>query len=162
VRRWIIYLGEPQESVDRENGRETAMNVPLLEIANLHDEGCGVAPSILKRNNADYYLGYFENEHNEQFVLEVNRETGYGVLQSDDSGWDHKVKIYDDTIHGDLILGDGELRWLSACWVAATGRELVPPAEHEIRTWLKEKPTPKTKRKVKKKTKTKRPARVKR
>ena len=60
MRRWIIYLGEPQESVDRENGRETAMNVPLLEIANLHDEGCGVAPSILKRNNADYYLGYFE------------------------------------------------------------------------------------------------------
>jgi hypothetical protein len=125
------------------------VNVPLLEIETLHNEGCGTSPSILRRDSGSCYVGYFENEHGEQFVLEVNCETCFGVLQSGDSGWDHKIKIYDDTIQGDLILGDGEIRWLSACWVAATGRELAPPAVYEIQDWLKEKekPIPKPKNK---------------
>lgn len=127
------------------------MNVPLLEIDNLHNEGCGTSPSILRRDSGSCYVGYYENEHGDQFVLEVNCETGYGVLQSGDSGWDHKIKIYDDAIQGDLILGDGELRWLSACWVAATGRELVPPPVHEIQKWLEEKAKSKPKRKPKRK-----------
>ncbi|MCH7990596.1 MAG: hypothetical protein IID46_15760 [Planctomycetes bacterium] len=69
------------------------MDTPLLTIDNLHHESCGTAPSILKRNGDDHHLGYFENEHGEQFILEVNRSTGEGILQSGDLGWGFKVKI---------------------------------------------------------------------
>ena len=76
----------------------------------------------------DHHLGYFENEFGEQFVLEINRSTGEGILQSGDLGWDCKIKIRDNEIPGDVVLGADELEWLSACWRAATGCELLPLA----------------------------------
>ena len=104
----------------------------LIIITNHHHESCGTAPSILKRSGDDFYLGYFENEHGEQFVLEINRSTGEGTLQAGDLGWDRKIEIRDDRIQDDIVLGDDERQWLSACWRAATGRVLLPVTEEEL------------------------------
>lgn len=108
------------------------MDAPLLVIDNLHHESCETAPSIIKRSGDECYLGYFENEHGEQFILEVNRSTGRGFVQAGDLGWGCKIEIRDNQIQSDVVLGESERQWLSACWHSATGRELQSVAEKEV------------------------------
>mgnify|MGYP003381306679 FL=1 len=49
----------------------------------------------------------------------MDRETGKADLYGGDVGWNKKLEVIDGIV-SDVILGDAEQLWLSACWFAAS------------------------------------------
>jgi hypothetical protein len=49
-----------------------------------------------------------------------NRGTQKAILYFGDAGWETEHAVVDG-VAPDLILGEAELQWLRACWLAATG-----------------------------------------
>lgn len=88
----------------------------LLEIRNRHGKGCGKPPSF-PTTDPKIYLGYYENEHGEQWVFTYNRETQEALLTGGDVGWE-TYKIEGNTVG--VILNAGERSWLQSCLEAAT------------------------------------------
>ena len=48
-----------------------------------------------------------------------DRETKRGFLRGGDCGWDVEMEVIDGIVP-DLVLNEGEARWLAACWSAVT------------------------------------------
>ena len=134
------------------NGKET-MNAPLIEIANQHDESCGVAPSFMKRAKDDFYCSYFETACGDQLLFIFNRQPGMGYFWAGDVGWDCRTEISNNKIqNANRILAPEEYAWLRLCWWSATGgEELEMPVHLDIQDWLKAKEKVKSKRKKKSK-----------
>jgi hypothetical protein len=102
-------------------------------VDNLHGAESGRPPAIWKKPGEHRYAGYFENEFGDQFVFVFNRRKNIGFLRMGDADWGTRICLKNDRIESDVILGLGEFNWLSACWKAATGRELEkPPTLQEI------------------------------
>jgi len=95
----------------------------VVEIHNIHAESCGLPPAICNSDPKMYY-GYFENEHGEQWVVQIDPKAKRGTLRGGDIGWDTEVDITDGRASG-VILNEPEHLWLIACWSAATGE--IPP-----------------------------------
>jgi hypothetical protein len=89
----------------------------VFQADNVHSPSCGEPPGIVKGELGIYY-GYFENERGEQWVLEIDRSQGRGVLRGGDVGWDTRREVIDGTIKA-LILSPAEAAWLTTCWKAA-------------------------------------------
>ena len=67
------------------------------------------------------YHGYFENGFGEQWAFVYDCETKTAELCGGDAGWQNMFAVIDGQAQG-VILGRDELRWLQACWAAATGK----------------------------------------
>ncbi len=93
------------------------MSDPLLKIENYHSLNCG-DPPIVDGDTGNRYIGYFENAFGEQWIFTMDRETGKADLHGGDVGWNTKLEVIDGNV-ADVILGDAERIWLSACWFAA-------------------------------------------
>ena len=93
---------------------------PLFQVRNHHSATSGQSPHIddLRPNQ---YLGYFENEHREQVVFVYDRDSDQGILYLGDAGWETPHAVVNGAVP-DLTLSETELRWLHACWQAATAR----------------------------------------
>jgi hypothetical protein len=108
------------EQADRDGGEQSL----VVEVHNTHVPDCGPPPQIVKQSDDAKYVGYFENRHTEQWVVEIDRQAKTGVLRSGDVGWEQSFPISDDRLDPDLILSHEEAAWLINCWRAATGGRL--------------------------------------
>jgi uncharacterized Zn-binding protein involved in type VI secretion len=60
--------------------------------------------------------------------LETDVTSRTGTLRGGDLGWQNAIRIGDDKIHGGVVFSEEEFEWMNACWFAATGNRLQPPA----------------------------------
>jgi hypothetical protein len=93
------------------------MSEPLLTIRNHHSPACG-DPPIVSGEERDTYIGYFENQHGEQWILTCNRITGETVLRGGDIGWNKPWPVVNGEVDGVNLSRDKKL-WLAACHAAA-------------------------------------------
>ena len=107
----------PAESHEREQAL-------VIEVHNTHSAECGTPPTIVKRSGDGQYVGYFENQFGEQWVVEIDRKSETGSLRGGDVGWEQSHLLHDDKLDADLILSHEEAAWLINCWRAATGGRL--------------------------------------
>ena len=96
------------------------MSEPLLTIRNHHSPACG-DPPIVNEVDRGTYIGYFENQHGEQWIYTCNRKTGEAVLRGGDVGWDTPLSVVNGEVDG-LNLSHDEKLWLEACHAAAAPR----------------------------------------
>ncbi|QDU98825.1 hypothetical protein [Lignipirellula cremea] len=92
------------------------MSDPLLTIRNHHSAACG-DPPIVTKDASSTYIGYFENQHGEQWILTCNRATGEAKLRGGDTGWNKPWPVADGKVDG-LNLNREEQLWLEACLAA--------------------------------------------
>ncbi len=97
-------------------GDET--RVTVLRIYNQHTPGRGIPP-VTTNSVADQYIGYFANEHGEQWVFIYEYDTHQAVLFGGDAGWEERYSVVDGQFP-ELVLSKEEQMWLAACWRAAT------------------------------------------
>ncbi|QDV85581.1 hypothetical protein [Planctomycetes bacterium TBK1r] len=89
------------------------MSEPLLKIPNHHAASCG-DPPIVNGTEGRCYIGYFENEHGEQWIFTRDRQTGTATLHGGDIGWNTAIDVTSGQTN-DLILNLSEQDWLRAC-----------------------------------------------
>ncbi len=89
------------------------MSEPLLRIRNVHVSGSG-DPPIVTNDDANLYVGYFENPFGEQWIFTYDRKTHSAELRGGDVGWNTINTVVDGKV-ADLILGTEEATWLQAC-----------------------------------------------
>jgi hypothetical protein len=116
---------------------QTHEDALVLEVRNVHGASSGVPPAIKQDSSSDVYVGYFENEHGEQWTVQIDHEARTGVLRGGDYGWDNPVTLKDSRVE-EVILGPLESAWLMACWYAATGEPLAKPAWNQVMELLSE------------------------
>lgn len=90
----------------------------VLQIYNQHAPGSGTPP-VITNSIADQYIGYFANEHGEQWVFIYAYDTHQGILVGGDAGWEKQYPVVDGEFP-ELVLSKEEQMWLAACWRAAT------------------------------------------
>lgn len=93
------------------------MSDPLLTLRNHHSPACG-DPPIVNEEGRNTYIGYFENQHGEQWIFTYNRVTGEAELRGGDTGWSKPWPIVDGNVEG-LNLNRQEQLWLEVCFAAA-------------------------------------------
>jgi hypothetical protein len=96
------------------------MSEALLTIRNHHSPSCG-DPPIVNEESRDTYIGYFENQHGEQWIFTWSRATGEAVLRGGDAGWNKPWPVIDGKVNG-LNLNRAEQLWLEACLAAVRFR----------------------------------------
>ncbi len=91
---------------------------PLLTLYNRHNAACGEPPH-LTNNDRGRYIGYFANEHGDQWLFVDDPPTGTAILRCGDANWATTYRI-----HGpdDLPshMNDAERTWARICWQAAS------------------------------------------
>lgn len=95
----------------------TPTKAPLLVIHNTHAASCGEPPHLTNADGAAY-LGYFQNEHGEQWVFVYDRATRQVTIHGGDMRWGRPIAITslkDIPYH----LNEAERRWFEACWLVA-------------------------------------------
>lgn len=93
------------------------MSEPLLKIPNHHAATCG-DPPIVNGHESHVYIGYFENEHGEQWIFTRDRKTGIAILRGGDIGWNTAIDVTKGP-SADWVLNQSELAWLQACLAAS-------------------------------------------
>lgn len=96
------------------------MSDPLLQIGNHHTANCG-DPPIIRDDDPQLYIGYFENTFGEQWIFTFNRKSREAKLRGGDVGWNTVHAVVNGKADG-LVLAVDEALWLHACWQAAAGR----------------------------------------
>ena len=96
------------------------MSKPIFSVSNHHPTTDNAPPEITD-NDGNVYVGYFQNEHGEQWTFTFDRATRIGELRGGDVSWKpHPVIDVIGAPHVDMMLNAGESMWLQACWKAAT------------------------------------------
>ena len=90
------------------------MNRPFFMMSNVHAASCGNPPTF-SNDQPDYYHGYFENRHGEQWVFTYCRSRKKAELRGGDAGWQRAYEVVDGKAE-EVVLDRDELRWLEACW----------------------------------------------
>jgi len=93
------------------------MSEPLLKIPNHHAATCG-DPPIVSGDESHLYIGYFENEHGEQWIFTRDRKTGIATLRGGDIGWNTAIDVTSRP-NTELILSASEQSWITACLKAS-------------------------------------------
>ena len=99
----------------------------FLTVKNVHSENCGQPPTF---ESGQGYLSYFENEHGEQWVFALDRESGVFFLCGGDLGWESR-QIGEDGLRN-LVLNLPERLWVLACLQACRLSEV---AETVMEAW---------------------------
>jgi len=93
------------------------MSEPLLKILNHNAATCG-DPPIVNGHESHVYIGYFENEHGEQWIFTRDRKTGIATLRGGDIGWNTVIDVTDSR-STEWVLNQSEVAWLQACLFAS-------------------------------------------
>src|SRR5262245_6361833 len=64
------------------------------------------------------YVGYFENQHGEQWVYIDAREVGAPMLYGSDLDWE-ECPVDEPGVVPGVVLEGTEADWLRACWLAS-------------------------------------------
>lgn len=96
------------------------MSEPLLKIPNHHAATCG-DPPIVNGDESHLYIGYFENEHGEQWIFTRDRKTGIATLRGGDIGWNTAIDVTAEESPG-LVMSLSELNWFRACINASVAK----------------------------------------
>ena len=91
----------------------------LFSVRNRHVAASGSPPRI-NADDANQYVGYFENPHGEQALFIYDRDAQTAVVYLGDAGWDTAHAVVDGRVP-DLVLNESERLWLRACWQACRG-----------------------------------------
>lgn len=94
------------------------MSEPLLQVHN-HPAASGGDPPVIKGDDPYICIGYFENEHNEQWIFTFDRRTGKAELRGGDALWDVVYAVWYGRVYN-LLLSHTEKIWLKTCRAAAT------------------------------------------
>ncbi|MCH8924020.1 MAG: hypothetical protein IIA67_12830 [Planctomycetes bacterium] len=94
------------------------MSEPLLKISNHHMPGCS-DPQVVDDNAAKVYVGYFVNEHGQQWIFTRDHSTKKATLRGGNIGWNVEHEVVKGVVP-DLSLSHYETQWLRACWGVAT------------------------------------------
>jgi hypothetical protein len=94
------------------------MNRPFFTMSNVHVASCGEPPA-LSNDNPDYYHGYFENRHGEQWIFTYCRSKRKAEIRGGDADWASVYEVVDGKVE-ELVLSTDERLWLAACWAAVT------------------------------------------
>ena len=96
--------------------------MPIFRAENNHSADCGVPPAI-SNDDRNVYVGYFQNEHGEQWVFTFDADKRVGELRGGDASWKSiPVMGVGGSPMADITLNEPERMWLEACWKAVTGR----------------------------------------
>lgn len=98
------------------------MRDDVFTIENNHIDSSGKIPEIDKKNK---YIGYYENEHREQFFFIGDYETKKAVIRGGDFGWEKEIEIYLGMSKFDLIFSNSEIIWISSCFSTMLNGNLV-------------------------------------
>ncbi|MFC5046525.1 hypothetical protein ACFSTE_03115 [Aquimarina hainanensis] len=98
------------------------MRDDVFTIENNHIDSSGKIPKIDKKNK---YIGYYENEHGEQFFFIGNYETKKAVIRGGDFGWEKEIEIYLGMPKFDLIFSNSEIIWISSCFSTMINNDFV-------------------------------------
>jgi hypothetical protein len=93
---------------------------PLLTVFNTHAVSCGEPPHESNERPGSY-LGYFENEHGDQWLFTGDPKTATATLQCGDAGWKTTYRLHSAEDLPDHLT-DSERAWARACWEAALGQ----------------------------------------
>ena len=91
---------------------------PILLITNTHSAACGQPPHLTNAEPS-LYVGYFANEHGNQWLFAYDRVSRRATIRGGDMNWGRPVTIAslkDLPYH----FNESERRWAEACWEAAT------------------------------------------
>ncbi len=91
-------------------------------------------PGITKHANDTMYVGHFQNQCGEHYVVSIDRQSKSGWLAGHETAWE-RLEIRDGRLSADFALDPDEAQWLRACWRAATGQELELPETDLMRAW---------------------------
>lgn len=89
----------------------------LMRIENYHGQESPAC--LLEKPGPSEMRSYFENEHGEQWVFCINRDTGDGYLHGGDIGWDDPIPFKKFVPTRGIMMSDSEKLWLHACVKAA-------------------------------------------
>jgi hypothetical protein len=96
------------------------MSEPIFSVSNHHPTTDNPPPAI-SDDDRNMYVGYFQNEHGEQWTFTFDRTKRLGELRGGDVSWKAlPVMGVGGGPHVDMNLNAGESLWLQACWKAAT------------------------------------------
>jgi hypothetical protein len=94
----------------------------IFAAANHHSESCGIPPQVRTRAEPGHYYGYFQNEHGEQWVLDIDVSARRGILRGGDNDWESEIEVASAGVQG-VVLNRAEQLWLQACLAAAFGSD---------------------------------------
>ena len=77
-----------------------------------------LTPSSVNRDETRLYIGYFENDHGEQWFFTRDRKTGIATLRGGDIGWNTAIDVTKGT-STEWVLNQSEFAWLQACLAAS-------------------------------------------
>ena len=83
------------------------MSEPLLQIRNHRSLACG-DPPIVKGDDSNVYIGYFENAFGEQWIFTFDRSTRRAELRGGDVGWNTPHGVHHGRVDS-LVLGPDEV-----------------------------------------------------
>jgi hypothetical protein len=95
----------------------------MVEIDNNHVQQCGKEPRI--NNKTCSYVGYFENEHGEQWVVFRPKNSDEVYLRGGDIGWRNVVVIGSKDVIDKVSMNMAEKTWLLSC-LLALGKINIP------------------------------------
>jgi hypothetical protein len=89
------------------------MKDDIFTIENNHIDSCGKIPRV---NTKDKYLGYYENEHKEQFFFIGDYDEKKAIILGGDFGWEEEIEIHLGMTKFDFIFSKPEILWISNCF----------------------------------------------
>lgn len=96
---------------------------PFFVISNTHAPASGTPPHLTNADPATY-LGYFVNEHGDQWVFAFDRKTQRATLYGGDTNWERPITLTSlDALSPSFTAS--ERLWIEACWKAATGGSIM-------------------------------------
>jgi hypothetical protein len=91
----------------------------LFWVRSRHVAAAGMPPRI-DADDANRYVGYFENAHGEQALFIYDRDAQTAMVYLGDAGWDTAHAVVGGSVP-DLVLNESERLWVRACWQACRG-----------------------------------------
>ena len=105
------------------------MRDDIFTIENSHIKASGKIPRIDKEGK---YLGYYENEHREQFFFIGDHERKKAIIRGGDFGWEEEIEISLGMTKFDFIFSNSEIIWISSCFSTMTGNSFTDILEDFI------------------------------
>lgn len=110
----------------------------LLTVQNNHIASCGVPPHFTVP--AGGYLGFFTNQHDEQWIFIGSADRKVGHLWGGDCGWERDFVVTRQTPMPDCVLNPNERQWLITCiatWLHCEEEDISKLWNAQVRTIMK-------------------------
>ncbi|CAL2095617.1 hypothetical protein [Tenacibaculum sp. 190524A02b] len=105
------------------------MREDIFTIENNHIKSSGRIPEIDKKGK---YLGYYENEHREQFFFIGDYDKKKATIRGGDFGWEEEIEVSLGMTEFDYIFSSSEIVWISSCFSTMIGNSFIDVFEDFI------------------------------